>query len=131
VAAALGLLLAAAAGADPAGAPLAPPGECAQAREALGATQDDDVLAPAALDAGDGFDVAGSPRHHFTPGDVALGAGAPTAPPVPPGFRRDPCDAPLAGCRSILDRGSDVVVEEEGPGTGGGPGSGGQTGGRE
>ncbi|HVH20177.1 MAG TPA: hypothetical protein VNF72_17930 [Myxococcota bacterium] len=119
-AAALGLLLAGVAGADPAGAPLAPPGECAQAREALGAATDDD-----------GFAVAGSPLHHFTPGDVALGSGvAPGAPPGPPTFTRDPCDAPLAGCASILDARRDVVVEEPGPGTDPSPGTGQGGGGR-
>ena len=124
-AAAFGLVLAAVAGADPAGAPLAPPGECAQAREALGAATDDDALAPEVI-AGDGFDVAGSPRHHFTPGDVALDAGvAPGAPPGPPTFTRDPCDAPLAGCASIIDARRDVVVEEPGPGTDPSPGQGG------
>jgi hypothetical protein len=131
-AAALALLLAAAAGADPAGAPLAAPGACAQARVELGATPDDDTLAAEAALAADGFDVAGSPRHHFTPSDVALGAGdAPAAPPTAPAFIRDPCDAPLAGCRSILDgRRGDIVVEEPEPGTGSTPGAGGNGGGR-
>jgi hypothetical protein len=127
-AAALGLLLAAAAGADPAGVPLAAPGACAEARAELGATPDENALEPEAALAADGFDVAGSPRHHFTPSDVALGAGdAPAAPPLAPTFTRDACDAPLAGCRSILEGRGDIVVEEDPPGTGSPPG--GSTGG--
>jgi len=129
-AAALGLLLAAAAGADPAGVPLAAPGACAEARAELGAIPDKNALEPQAAEAADGFDVAGSPLHHFTPSDVALGPGAaPAAPPVPPSFTRDPCDAPLAGCRSILEGRGDVVVEEPPPGTGSPPG--GSGGGRQ
>jgi hypothetical protein len=120
--AALGLFLAAAAGADPAGAPLAAPGACAEARDKIGATPDDDALEPE-------FAVEGSPRHHFTPGDVALGPDGPLTAPEPPGFTRGACDAPLAGCGSILER-SGVEVQEPPPGGGDFPG-GGQGGGRE
>jgi hypothetical protein len=105
---ALGLLaLAAAAGADPPGVPLAAPGACAEPRAPLGAEQ-----------RSDDFEIAGSPRHHFTPGDVALGppgAGAFTPPEVPT-FTRGPCDAPTAGCRTILDR-APIVIDEPPVGT--------------
>jgi hypothetical protein len=116
-------LRAVASAAEPAGVPLAAPGACAEPRVALGATQQGDVAQPEAL-AADDFDLAGSPRHHFTPGDVALGGGGgPAAPPTPPGFTRDPCDAPLAGCSSILDAArGDVIVSEPPPGTGSNPG---------
>src|SRR5262249_44911764 len=105
------LALAAAAGADPAGVPLAPPGDCAQPRMQQGAQQH-----------ADDFEIAGSPRHHFTPGDVALGPdGAAFTPPVAPDFTRGPCDAPSAGCRTILDR-PPIAIDEPPPGTGGSPG---------
>ena len=109
---ALGLLaLAAAAGADPPGVPLAPPGDCAQPRTAQGAQQ-----------RADEFEIAGSPRHHFTPGDVALGPGISAfTPPVAPTFTRGPCDSPNPGCRTILDR-PPIAIDEPPVGTGPSPG---------
>jgi hypothetical protein len=106
------LVLAAAAAADPPGAPLAAPGACAEPRAPLGAEQ-----------RADDFEIAGSPRHHFTPGDVALGppgAGAFT-PPETPTFTRGPCDAPTAGCKTILDR-EPIDIDEPPVGTGPSPG---------
>ena len=89
-----------AAGGDPAGAPLAPPGPCAEPRSDLRAAPDAGPMNPEA----DDFDVAGSPRHHFTPQDVAApGGDEGLTPPPPPGFTREACDAPNAGCASILD----------------------------
>jgi hypothetical protein len=107
----LGLLARAVmAGADPAGAPLAAPGDCAQPRTPQGAQQ-----------AGE-FEIAGSPRHHFTPGDVAVGPpGVPFAPPDAPTFTRGPCDAPNPGCRTILDR-PPIGIDEPPVGTGPSPG---------
>jgi hypothetical protein len=109
---ALGLLaLASAAGADPAGVPLAAPGDCAQPRIQQGAQQ-----------RADDFEIAGSPRHHFTPGDVALGPeGGAFTPPEAPSFTRGPCDAPNPGCRTILDRPS-IAIDEPPPGSGSTPG---------
>jgi len=107
---------------DPAGAPLAPPGPCAEPRTDLRAAPDTGPLAPEA----DGFDVAGSPRHHFTPQDVAAPGDEPgSAPPEPPGFTRGPCDAPNAGCGSILDDAARGIKESDAqsglpPGGGGG-----------
>ena len=110
---ALGLLaLASAAGADPAGVPLAAPGDCAQPRAQQGAQQ-----------RADDFEIAGSPRHHFTPGDVALGPGGALTPPDAPTFSRGPCDAPNAGCRTILDR-PPISIDEPPVGTGPSPGGG-------
>jgi hypothetical protein len=111
---ALGLLaLAATAGADPPGVPLAPPGDCAQPRTHEGAQQ-----------RADEFEIAGSPRHHFTPGDVALGPdGGGFTPPDAPTFTRGPCDAPNPGCRTILDR-PPITIDEPPPGSGSTPGGG-------
>jgi len=108
---ALGLLaLAAVAGADPPpGVPLAPPGDCAQPHTAQGASLRDD------------FEIAGSPIHHFTPGDVALGPGAAFTPLDAPTFTRGPCDAPNPGCRTILDR-PPISIDEPPPGSGSTPG---------
>ena len=107
----LGLLaLAAMAGADPAGAPLAAPGDCAQPHAAQGANLSTDK-----------FEIAGSPLQHFTPGDVALGPGAAFTPPDAPTFTRGPCDAPNPGCRTILDR-PPISINEPPPGSGGTPG---------
>jgi hypothetical protein len=91
--------LASAAGAEPAGAPLAAPGPCAEPRADLRPSPDAARLAPAS-----DLDVAGSPRHHFTPHDVAAGP-APEGfgRPDPPGYTRDACDAPNAGCGSLLE----------------------------
>ena len=110
---ALGLLaLAAAASADPPGVPLAAPGDCAQPRTPQGAKQ-----------SADDFEIAGSPRTHFTPGDVALGPPGGFTPPEAPTFTRGPCDAPNAGCRTILDR-PPISIDEPPPGSGGTPGGG-------
>ena len=105
------LALAAVAGADPPGAPLAPPGECAQPRT------------PQAQQRADEFEIAGSARHHFTPGDVALGPGGTFTPPEAPTFTRGPCDAPNPGCRTILDR-PPIAIDEPPVGTGPSPGGG-------
>jgi hypothetical protein len=118
--------LAAAASGDPGGVPLAAPGDCAEPRVALGAApQGEAALSgrgvageqhaagrsagePGAAQepqggADDGFDVAGSARHHFTPSDVAAGAGGEGAVlPDAPAFARGACDAPDAGCGSLL-----------------------------
>ena len=116
--------LAAAAGGDPAGAPLAPPGPCAEPRADLRAAPDAEVLQPDP--AAQGFDVAGSPRHHFTPQDVAApGGDAGFTPPPSPGFTRSPCDAPNAGCASILQSAPRGIKESPAqpglpPGAGGG-----------
>jgi hypothetical protein len=100
--------LATGAAGDPAGAPLAPPGPCAEPRMDLRAAPDAGPLRPEAHR----FDVAGSPRHHFTPQDVAAPVGDPgAAPPEPPGFTRGPCDAPNAGCGSLLDAAARGVKE--------------------
>ncbi|HXK24373.1 MAG TPA: hypothetical protein VMS55_17015 [Myxococcota bacterium] len=109
---ALGLLaLAAVAGADPPpGVPLAPPGDCAQPRTPQGASLSTDK-----------FEIAGSPIHHFTPGDVAVGPGAAFTPPDAPTFTRGPCDAPNPGCRTILDR-PPIAIDEPPPGSGSTPG---------
>jgi hypothetical protein len=101
VAAALACFVTAgAAAAQPPGAPLAAPGPCAEPRAELRAAPDALPLAPQSAD----FAVSGSPRHHFTPQDVAApGAEGGGAPPAPPGFARGPCDAPNSGCGSILE----------------------------
>ena len=100
VAFAAAALAAAAAGAAPAGAPLAAPGPCAEPRPELRPAPDAARLVPEA-----DRDLAGSPLHHFTPNDVA--AGVPAAEgfgrPDPPSYTRDACDAPNAGCASLLN----------------------------
>ena len=125
--AACGALVAAAAGAEPASGGIAPAGDCAEPRlqvrgEAAG-------VSPAAdeeigLEA---FPVAGAPRDHFDPRDVAAprGAGDRAAPPAPPRFERTGCDAPGAVCVGAVPRatGPDVVAEPP-PGTPDQPGAG-------
>lgn len=104
--------LAAPASGDPAGAPLAPAGPCAEPRPELRAAPDADALTEEADGEGDAFDLAGSARHHFTPGDVAAGPGGPgSQPPEPPSFIYQPCDAPNAGCGSLLDAAGRGIVE--------------------
>lgn len=98
---------------DPAGAALAPPGECAEPH-AVRAAPDADALVPE-NETGDDFELAGSPRHHFTPQDVAAGAGGVggTELPEPMALIRDACDAPNAGCGALLDDASRKLVESD------------------
>lgn len=88
--------LAGVAGADPAGAPLAAAGACAEPRAELQTSPDQAGLQ-------DDFEVAGTPAHHFTPTDVAGGPDAGAPPPGPADLpSRDPCDEPNAGCGLIV-----------------------------
>jgi hypothetical protein len=120
---------------DPAGAALAPPGACAEPHADVRAAPDADVLAPEkdAASAGaagaDDFELAGSPRHHFTPHDVAAGGDAAggAQPPEPLAFIRDACDAPDAGCGALV-QGAPRGLVESGAQTGFPPGAGTQGG---
>ena len=69
------------------GSKLAAAGPCAEPRiEARG-------------DPSQSFDVAGGPRQHFDPKDVAASTDPGFSPPDPPAFARTACDAPDVGCR--------------------------------
>ncbi|MGH0028736.1 MAG: hypothetical protein ACQGVC_03025 [Myxococcota bacterium] len=88
---------------------LAPPGPCAEPETALRG------------DPPQGFDVAGGPREHFDPNDVAAPGGAdPFVPPSPPTVDRSSCDGPSVGCANVVVIGRGVI-SEPGPGDGGGP----------
>jgi hypothetical protein len=133
--AASGALIAAVAGAEPVGG-LAPAGDCAEPRvpvrgEPLGIPPADDggVAAPEPGDldgSPDEFPVAGAPRDHFDPRDVATtrDAGPRARPPAPPVLERGACDAPGAVCIGAVPRGAGGVIAEPTPGSPVQPGAG-------
>lgn len=78
---------------------LAAPGPCAEPRNAAAGSEPVyNTAADEEASQGDDFEVAGDPRQHFTPVDVAGGPSDVYLPPEPPGFLRSPCDGPDAGC---------------------------------
>jgi hypothetical protein len=98
-AALFGAMIGGSATAEP-GATLAAAGPCAEPRiEARG-------------DPSQPFDVAGGPRQHFDPKDVAASADPGFSPPESPVFARRPCDAPDAACRGgpVPVSGSTVIT---------------------
>jgi hypothetical protein len=130
--AACGALVAAAAAAEQSGG-IAPAGACAEPRLAVRGEPGgpppeggEDLAAPA-LHEIDGFPVAGSPRDHFDPREVAAtrGAGEREAPPAPPVLERGACDAPGAVCVGAVPAGAGPgVISEPTPGTPDQPGAG-------
>jgi hypothetical protein len=112
---------------------IAPPGDCAEPRVAVRGEPagvppvDDGDDGAQVLPDPDAFPVAGGPRDHFDPRDVAAtrGAGDRPEPPAPPVLERGPCDAPGAVCLGAVPRGAGaVVISEPPPGTPDQPGAG-------
>jgi hypothetical protein len=93
---------------------VAPPGDCAEPRGPL----EKELDTPRALDTsqvelrGDPlFAVAGRPRGHFSPTDVAAGVGTDDGRPEQPNFLRSACDAPDAGCARILEPSGSITLD--------------------
>ena len=95
---------------EPSRAKLAPPGPCAEPREAVGAA-----------DSGSAFSVVGPVSALFNPLSVAAAAAAPSqAPPIgSAAIRRGSCDEPGAACRGQRDSANPPITPGGRPGGGG------------